>query len=230
MCKKIARSIGSKPVAVNQQTYSSGLVLSTSPIAPEQTQPVQNYNYLLNELSVERGSWIEQNIPRSHQLSSKEPEWLIDEMSSHITGLHLFSGHKGSMGKYAYRHDCRKLCKGESFLMPKEIMAPVTVVYVDKENPETEIRRRSHALGLYECENFLVWGDWGSDNPPPETFDDPRLLEQVKRRPDTLFVFDSLSSFLRGRDENSTGEMMEVMSKARSLARLCAGVILIHHM
>ena len=45
--------------------------------------------------------------------------------------------------------------------MPKEYGRPVTVVYVDKENPETEIRRRSYALGLYECENFLVWGDWG---------------------------------------------------------------------
>ena len=115
MCKKIARSIGSKPVAVNQQTYSSGLVLSTSPIAPEQTQPVQNYNYLLNELSVERGSWIEQNIPRSHQLSSKEPEWLIDEMIYH-TGLHLFSGHKGSMKNMLTAMIAEKLCKGESFL------------------------------------------------------------------------------------------------------------------
>jgi hypothetical protein len=227
MCRKIARSIGSKPVGVSQQTYSSGLVLSTTPIAAQQ-QSARDYSYLLNELSIDRASWIEQHVPKSYQLSKKEPEWLIDEMIYH-TGLHLFSGHKGSMKSMLTAMIAEKLCKGESFLFRKNIGRPITVVYIDKENPQTEINRRSYALGLHECENFYTWGDWSADNPPPATFDDVRLLEQIKRCPDTLFIFDSLSSFLDGRDENSTGEMMELMGRARSLARQCAGVIMIHH-
>ncbi len=110
----------------------------------------------------------------------------------------------------------------------ENIGSPITVVYVDKENPEAEIRRRCAALGLLDMENFHIWGDWQTDNPPPVTFDDPRLIE-CARRDNSLFVFDSLSSFLDGADENDSGAMMQIMGKARLLARACSGVIILHH-
>jgi DUF971 family protein len=143
-------------------------------------------------------------------------------------GLHLFSGKPGSMKSLLALMLCRKVCSAEPFLGRKNIGAPVKAVYIDHENPQSEVRKRCFGLGLLHLPNFRVWGDWREDEAPLVSFDDPRLIECAKRdKP--FFVFDSLSSFLNGADENSAGEMMVIMKKAYALARMCAGVGILHH-
>jgi AAA domain len=176
----------------------------------------------------DQASWIFQNIDMADDELSDEPQsWLIDQLLLEH-GLHLFSGKPGSMKSLLALMLCKSTCSAESFLGRKNIGAPVKAVYIDRENPQAEVRKRCFALGLLHLPNFRVWGDWREDEAPPVAFDDPRLIECAKRdKP--FFVFDSLSSFLNGADENSTGEMMEIMAKARALARMCAGVAILHH-
>jgi hypothetical protein len=176
----------------------------------------------------EQVSWIFQNIEMADDELSDEPQsWLVHELLLEH-GLHLFSGKPGSMKSLLALMLCKAACSSEAFLGRKNIGAPVKAVYIDRENPQAEVRKRCFALGLLHLPNFRVWGDWREDEAPPVAFDDPRLIECAKRdKP--FFVFDSLSSFLNGADENSTSEMMIIMAKARALARMCAGVGILHH-
>jgi AAA domain/Primase C terminal 1 (PriCT-1)/Bifunctional DNA primase/polymerase, N-terminal len=173
-------------------------------------------------------SWIFQNVGIPEDELSDEPQsWLIDQMLLEH-GLHLFSGKPGSMKSLLALMLCKAACSAEPFLGRKNIGAPVKAVYIDHENPQSEVRKRCFGLGLLHLPNFRVWGDWREDEAPLVSFDDPRLIECAKRdKP--FFVFDSLSSFLNGADENSAGEMMVIMKKAYALARMCAGVGILHH-
>jgi RepB DNA-primase N-terminal domain/AAA domain len=181
-----------------------------------------------DKLKEEKASWIFENIksPRE-ELSDKPQSWIIqDFILEH--GLHMFSGKPGSMKSMLAILIAKSACCAESFLERKNIGRPINVVYIDRENPESEVRKRCSALGLLDQSNFRIWGDWREDGAPPLKMDDPRLVESAKRD-NSLFIFDSLSSYLNGADENSSGEMMEIMSQARSLARASSGVILLHH-
>jgi hypothetical protein len=44
-----------------------------APQAQQSSQQLQNYGQLLNELSVDRGSWIEQNVPKSGAFAGAAP-------------------------------------------------------------------------------------------------------------------------------------------------------------
>lgn len=172
-------------------------------------------------------SWIFQHTTNPGQLDSEPPKWLIEGMI-YKTGLHLFSGREGSTKSLLHLMLTGALCRGCDFMGRKNGEGSISVVYVDKENPQSEVRLRCAKLGLLDLENFRIWGDWNVDNPPPATFDDDHLRECARReRP--FFIFDSLSSFLDGANEIDAGQMTLVLGKARSLARMCAGVSIIHH-
>jgi len=93
------------------------------------------------------------------------------------------------------------------------------------------------AIGLMEngvcLPGFHIWGDWFDakiENPePPISMTDPRLIEDALRHPETFYIFDGLSSFSNGADENNNPEMTIVMQGAKKLARKCAGVLILHH-
>jgi hypothetical protein len=172
-------------------------------------------------------SWILQNVPTANQLPDVPLTWVIEDMILE-NGLHIFSGKQGSMKSLTAMLLAETITANKPFMGRKSIGHTITVVYIDRENPQALIRRRCAALGLLKRKNFLVWGDWQPDNQPPLTFDDPRLMESASRD-NVLFVFDSLSSYLNGADENDSGAMMDIMGKARRLARSCAGVIVLHH-
>lgn len=213
MCRKHATNICKKPVGKDDRVLING-------------QQVPDYRPLL-DLSENKTSWILQNVQKASDLSAEPLTWVVEEMILEH-GLHLFSGPQGSMKSMFAVILAKAIASGEAVMDRKNIGKPVTVVYVDRENPQAEMRRRCFGLGLLPLENFRIWGDWEIDNPPPVAFDDPRLIESAKRD-NALFIFDSLSSYLDGADENNTGEMMAIMGKARTLARACAGVIILHH-
>jgi hypothetical protein len=235
MCKKIAKSVCRYPAGDSGPTVLIGGKLPgqavTSLVDYSSPQPkIETYQDLLSLDALgdkNRKSWVLENIPKASQLSSRPLTWVIEEMILE-NGLHIFSGKQGSMKSMTAMMLAKAITDSKDFMGRKNVGRNITVVYVDRENPQAEIRRRCGALGLLDSDNFRIWGDWDPDNQPPLSFDDPRLLE-CARRDDVLFVFDSLSSYLNGADENNSGEMMSIMGKARALARACAGVIILHH-
>jgi len=174
-----------------------------------------------------RISWVKQHIPKPYQLSDRPVGWHVDGMIMDH-GVHQFSGKYGSMKTILAQLLAGAITQALPFMDRKSGGRPVMVVYIDKENPEAVVRHRCKAMGLLNLENFYIWGDWDIDNPPPESFDDPRLIECASRD-NALFIFDSLSSLLDGVNESDPGEMSPVMNKLRRLARIGAGVIILHH-
>lgn len=164
--------------------------------------PITDWRSLLRteELQKTQKSWIEANVPRAFELPMEEEKWLIYKMLLEHC-LHLFSGKKGSEKSLLLLMQLRSLATATDLLGRKNGTKPLTVIYVDRENPKAEMIKRMKALGLFDLPNFHIWGDWSVHNPPPASFDDPRFIEQVLRNPLTFFGFDSLSSFLNGADE-----------------------------
>jgi Bifunctional DNA primase/polymerase, N-terminal/AAA domain len=217
MCRKIAHSVC---------RYKPGTSLNLLKLGGNYVDPAI-YDALLLRLDEEKPSWIMEHVPKASQLSTEPLTWIVEEVILEH-GLHLFSGKPGSMKSLTALLLAKSILTNTEFMGRKAAGRPVTVVYIDRENPQAEVRKRCAALGLLDLENFRVWGDWSPDSPPPLSLDDPRLFE-CAGRDSALFVFDSLSSYLCGANENDSGEMMEIMSRGRKLARASAGVIILHH-
>jgi hypothetical protein len=100
------------------------------------------------------------------------------------------------------------------------------VLYLDRENPKSLVKERKEKLGIIGHKNFRYWGTW-DDEPMPDSPDDPRLVEFA--RSGGYIIFDSLQMWLRDHDENSNSEMLDLTKKFLSLARLGAGVLVLHH-
>jgi hypothetical protein len=113
---------------------------------------------------------------------------------------------------------------GTSFL-GRKVLAPTKVLYVDRENSENDIGVRKHRIGLPD-DSVHYWGDWLPDGTP--NLDDPRLAEFAASG--GFLVFDSFQQWMEsGMSENDNGAMTELMRKFRRLARLGAGVLVLHH-
>ena len=108
----------------------------------------------------------------------------------------------------------------------RKVMRKVPVLYVDRENPQATIGERRMRLGIL-ANHIRYWGDWidGMETP---NLDDPRL-EEFAVRERGVIIFDSLTDWLDGESENDPSKMTEVSRKFRRLARLGAGVIVLHH-
>jgi len=82
-----------------------------------------------------------------------------------------------------------------------------------------------------EIPGFKVWGQWVRNENAgiPRLMDDERLIEDAIRYQNTFYIFDSLSSFTDGEDENDNPRMAVHMRRAKRLARMSAGVLILHH-
>jgi hypothetical protein len=99
------------------------------------------------------------------------------------------------------------------------------VIYLDRENPLSIVRRNFTELGITDTDTLSVWGGWNSSPAPGP--DDPRFEEFVSlHRP--LLIFDPLIGFNPGEEQSAT-ETREFMDHFRRLADLGATIILIHH-
>jgi hypothetical protein len=209
MAKKCAESIGRK---------------EPGPIGGTKLGPLESYKGLLDNTDKHIVPWILQNVPLDTELSAEPQKWIVDEVILEH-GLHLFSGKSGSMKTMLMQLLARCIATRTPFAGRAITPEPLVLVYIDAENPQSEVRKRLAGMGLTGL--IHVWGDWNPENPRPTKFDDERLIECARLR-NTVFIFDSLSSFENGVDENST-EMSRVMDPARALARLSAAVVIIHH-
>jgi hypothetical protein len=199
----------------------------------QQVSGPPDYRYLLEaDLKDSTEPWILQHVKKAYELGDAPENWVLFQMLFE-GGFHLLSGHKGSMKSILSLLLAFSLCTAADFMGRRNIGHPITVVYIDRENPKSVVKTRCAALGLLDLENFRIWGDWDPDDrdPAPTTFDDPRLIECARRMGNRVFfIFDSLSSFSEGAEENSNTEMAPIAEKALRLARMCAGIIVLHHL
>jgi hypothetical protein len=203
--------------------------------------------------------WVTREIPRIHQLSKVPPRWLVDRMLPYeglaeIAGtqgsakslLAMMIGRAVANGHFTLFQGLdpaeppavagRELwtnvqtnwfepVKGMAIKVSERPRTPV--LYLDRENPEAEVNRRREQLGIIGGNDFIYWGAWNKNGEPPEP-DDPRLLEWA-RREKGLIIFDSLQQWYGDANENDNTMMGELMRKFQRLARMCAGVLLLHH-
>jgi hypothetical protein len=205
-------------------------------------------------------TWIDENIPAVSEISTAPQKWLIDRMIPYgcLTVLYGEKGAAKSlfslfMAKYLSapmpKQFLGRQIAGEAAVRgwetegeeedftESEFCAPVPVLYLDRENPRATIGERRGKIGLLARKEFKYWGDWLSQerlSADPEKIDpcgpdDPRLLKWAARTRGFI-VFDSLQQWYGDLNENSNGEMAQLMNKFKALARRCAGVLILHHM
>ena len=169
-------------------------------------------------------SWVSKNVPFISQLSDKPQEWIVDRLLPE-NGYLLVTGKFGGQKSLSALHMAHGIATGEP-VWGREVLRPTPVLYIDRENPQATVSERRTRLGMPP--NVVhYWGDWteGAETP---NLDDPRI-EEFAVREKGVIVFDSLTDWLEGESENDPSKMTEISRKLRRLARLGAGVIVLHH-
>lgn len=198
--------------------------------------------------------WVTKNVRTISKISRDDPKWLVERMIP-WGGVSIFCGKQGAQktlfalqlaksvafpistdfkffGREVYAHRRHKIANGtlpNSPEVPWQAFAAardVPVLYIDRENPESEIGRRLRWMGLLGADNFRYWGD--GDNDPTPDVTDPRL-EDWMRKERGLIVFDSLQDWYGDTSEIDNTGMARIMHGFRRLARLGAGVAILHH-
>jgi hypothetical protein len=165
-------------------------------------------------------TWNE--IPDVMTMAAPRTEWVVEGIIPRAS-VTLLAGEPGSYKSWLALTMLRGVTTGGKFL--ERDCKPLSVLYLDRENPLTVVRERLAMLGVESLGSTKIWGNWLPDAPP--AIGDVRLLEMAREcRP--LLIFDSLIRFHRA-DENSATEMAEVMQNLRALANVGATVFAAHH-
>lgn len=161
------------------------------------------------------------------QLSTDPPSWLLDEFigESVLTLIHGTQGHGKSMLALWI---AKAIATGSDLLGRKGSGRARPVIFIDKENPQSIVRKRLASIGALDLPNLFYWGEWRYPNRPPSAFKND-VLDKLADLGKPFFIFDSLSSFEEGVDENLPAEMQRVMEKAHLLAFHSAGCLVLHH-
>lgn len=168
------------------------------------------------------------SVPRIHELPKDPQKWIIDRLLPY-GGLALLSGTQGAQKSLFAMKAAHCVVSKQDFLgrpvlsEKKRLGAPV--LYLDRENPAPEVNKRRERLGIIGSRDFFYWGDWSRD-PVPEP--DDRRLEEFAAAGGYI-IFDSFQQWAAGENENDTGAMVTLMNKFKRLARLGAGVLVLHH-
>ena len=195
--------------------------------------------------------WVSKNVPSVNRiLNLNDPRWLIDRMIPY-KGVTIFcspqGGYKttfalalcmalrGPLGrdfKFLGRPItpyARKEFKAEEFGEDTKTYIGASdypICYIDRENPPEVVGSRLRRMGLVGDNEFLYWGD-DDKNETPDV-NDSRLEEWVKATKGVI-LFDSLQDWYGDAKEIDNSAMVKLMHGFRRLARLGAGVIILHH-
>ncbi len=171
--------------------------------------------------------WVSKNIPNVCDLSTDDVKWTVDRMFPY-GGLSIVCGKQGAMKSLSALFFADAATKnGERSFLGRAILEKTPILYIDRENSEGEAGRRAKKIGILAEQGIHYWGDWMHREPTPKP-DDVRLFEFAERSKG-LIVFDSLQDWYDGRNENSNTDMMELMRQFQKLARVGAGVLVLHH-
>jgi hypothetical protein len=169
-------------------------------------------------------SWVVLNIPFASAIEAKPMEWTVDKMLPY-GGLLLFSGKYGAYKSLWALFMAAGIEAGTS-VFGRNVLRKIPVLYVDRENHQQTVGERRTGIRLPK-NAVRYWGDWIEGQETPD-LDDPRLAEFALKEKGVI-VIDSLTDWLAGANENDSSAMTDIMRKFRRLARLGAGVILLHH-
>jgi 5S rRNA maturation endonuclease (ribonuclease M5) len=177
--------------------------------------------------SIRKGAlacWVVRNIPFISQLPSEPQKWVVDRLLPEGCYL-LMTGKFGGTKSLTALVLAAGIERGGT-VFGRKVTGKTPVLYVDRENPRETIGIRRASLNI-PSDQIRYWGDWidGMETP---NLDDPRLAEFAIREKGVI-VFDSLTDWLEGESENDPSKMTEISRKFRRLARLGAGVIVLHH-
>lgn len=201
-------------------------------------------------------TWVSENIPKVDAIPDEPQKWLVARMIPY-GGQTILCGKKGStktlFAQFLTKYLTAPMPKqflgrkieghwasaaeideaGEISFRSDAPIAPVPVLYIDRENSRATVGNRRSKIGILGRNNYYYWGDWlaqddfSGENYPPGP-DDPRVLKWAMRTRGFI-VFDSLARFMGSLKENDNGDMTTLMTKFQRLARLCAGVLILHH-
>jgi hypothetical protein len=169
-------------------------------------------------------SWVVLNIPFASAIEAKPMEWTVDKMLPY-GGLLLFSGKYGAYKSLWALFMAAGIEAGTS-VFGRNVLRKIPVLYVDRENHQQTVGERRTGIRL-PTNAVRYWGDWIEGQETPD-LDDLRLAEFALKEKGVI-VIDSLTDWLAGANENDPSAMTDIMRKFRRLARLGAGVILLHH-
>lgn len=201
-----------------------------------------------------RSTWVAHNIPLVHTLTSEEPRWVIDRLllyggltvlcgkqgaEKSLLGLLIAKAVSGAAQPPDAEHSVlsfdatgKRIPFVADQFLGREIPRPCPVLYIDRENPESEVTRRRRRIGLGWHSNFHYWGDWGDwTDPLKATPDDPedlRLMEFAAKQKG-LIIFDSCQDWLGDISVIDTAKVTQLMNRFKRLARVGAGVLLFLH-
>jgi AAA domain-containing protein len=193
-------------------------------VIARQGSPARHSGASLRENSAAGGGVIRgwDDIPDAASMPAPELEWIVDGLLPRGS-ITLIAGEPGTYKSWLALELLRAVTCGENFL--GRACRAADVLYLDRENPFSVVRRRMSILGIDSRPEARIWGGWLADAPP--AIGDVRLLEVARqRRP--VMIFDSLIRFHEG-EENSATEMAEVMQELRALAHAGATLVLLHH-
>jgi AAA domain len=197
-----------------------------------------------------RTPWVSKNIGNvTELLKLPNPRWLVDRMIPY-GGVTIFCSPQGGqkttmalalsraisnpsafgnqfLGRDIVPH-ARRMTK-DGFMIGSYGASGLPVLYIDRENPPAEIGSRLRRMGLLASRDFLYWGD-GDPNAAKDTPDvtDRRLEEWIKQT-GGLIIFDSLQDWYGDAKEIDNSAMVKLMHGFRRLARLGAGIVILHH-
>ena len=169
-------------------------------------------------------SWVSQNIPYVATIEDRPVEWVVNRILPY-GGLCLMSGKYGAQKSLWALFMAAGIEAGTS-VFGRKVLRPIPVLYVDRENPKAVVGERRSRMGI-PSDAVRYWGDWLEAAATP-SLDDRRLAE-FARREQGVIIFDSLQDWLDGSNENDTAAMAALMHQFKRLARLGAGVIVLHH-
>ena len=169
-------------------------------------------------------SWVTHNIPFIGDLSSEPQEWIVDRFLP-MHGYLLLSAKYGGCKSLTALVSASGIASGTS-VFGRKVLRPIPVLYIDRENPQGTIGDRCARLGIPENQ-IHYWGDWFEGMETPD-LEHPRLMEFMIREKG-IIIFDSLTDWLKGENENDTSQMTQIALRLRRLARIGSGVIVLHH-
>lgn len=197
----------------------------------------------VEELSADsEKSWVVQTVPAIHQLSNEPQRWVIDNIFPEGC-LTLLAGKQGSQKSMFGMLAAKSIASGQPFLGRRfgtllhsvnvsegtsiafNTMKAPPVLYIDRENPEAMVNERRLKVGIVGNRNFRYWLPRFEATPEP---DDPRLIEFAARERGFI-IFDSLQQWYGNMSEIDNTAMVALMNKFQRLARLGAGVLVLHH-
>jgi hypothetical protein len=152
--------------------------------------------------------------------------WLIEGLIP-LGGITMLSAPSGEGKTWVAQAIAGCVAHGKPFLG-----IPVTqrkVIYLDRENPLSIVKRNLDALGIPPTADLLFWGGWNTTSPPDPTNAEWATLIEFVERHQPVLIFDSLIRFHTG-DEQSAKETRDFMIFLRQIADKGATVIVVHHM